>query len=322
MRDPVKLGSTGWLVLALVPVLVGSFALGEAEKVPALGPNASLHGKAVFPADDAWNQDISAAPVDPDSEKIIAGIGLDKPLHPDWGPSPNSGIPYVVVGGDQAKVPIKIVAALGESDPGPYPVPADAPVEGGRKSEGDRHVLVIDRDHWVLYELYRAFPQADGLAWTADSTAMFDLAHPKPRPAGWTSADAAGLPVFAGLVRYDEAVEQKVIPHAVRFTVRKTRRAYIAPARHFASRSNDANLPPMGMRVRLKASVDIGGYPPECQAVLTALKKYGMIVADNGGDWFVTGAPDPRWNEENLNMLKRIKGRDFEVVKIEGVVVR
>jgi hypothetical protein len=309
-------------LLLLATLLVTALAGAEADKQPALGANASLHGRAVFPPDDPWNKDISNAPVDPNSDKIIAGIGVDKPLHPDWGPSPDGGIPYVVVGGDQAKVPIKIVASPGESDPGPYPVPADAPVEGGSKSEGDRHVLVIDRDRWVLYELYRAFPQADGRSWTADSTAMFDLAHPKPRPAGWTSADAAGLPIFPGLVRYDEAVEQKVIPHAVRFTVRKTRRAYVPPARHFASRSNDADLPPMGMRVRLKASVEIGGYPPECQAVLTAMKKYGMILADNGSDWFVSGAPDPRWNDDNLNLLKRIKGRDFEVVRMEGVVVR
>jgi hypothetical protein len=312
---------TAKLVVPVVLVLPVLAALAAADgPQPDLGPNASLHAKPVFPADDPWNQDVSAADVDPRSDKIIASIGPSKPLHPDWGSKPSWGIPYIVVGGDQPKVPILFKGYGNESDPGPYPVPHDAPIEGGPESKGDRHVLVIDRDRWMLYELFHAFPEATG--WTADSAAIFDLSHPKPRPAGWTSADAAGLPIFPGLVRYDEVIEQKEIRHALRFTVTKSRHAYVPPARHFASRRTDEDLPPMGMRVRLKRDVDISAYPPECRVVLTALKKYGMIVADNGGDWFVSGAPDPRWNDDNLNALKKIKGKDFEVVKMEAMVTR
>jgi hypothetical protein len=291
--------------------------------VPDLGANASLHGKPVFPPDNPWNQDISSSAVDPNSDNLIASIGLNKPLHPDFGTTYNgqpSGIPYIVVDGKQAKVPITFKAYGDESDPGPYPVPSDAPIEGGAPSDGDRHVLVIDRDNWMLYELDRAFPTKTG--WNADCGAVFDLSKTKDRPAGWTSADAAGLPIFAGLVRYDEVMEQKAIHHALRFTVVKTRRAYVPPARHFASSKKDVNLPPMGMRVRLKASVDISKFPPECQVILAAMKKHGMIVADNGGDWFVSGAPDPRWNDEKLQALKSIHGRDFEVVKMEGIVAK
>ena len=181
-------------------------------------------------------------------------------------------------------------------------------------------MLVIDRDAWVLYELDRAF--SEGAGWRADCGAVFDLARPKPRPAGWTSADAAGLPIFPGLVRYDEVMEQKAINHALRFTVTRSRRAYVPPARHFASRRTEADLPPMGMRVRLKASADVSGFPADCRVILTALKKYGMIVADNGGDWFVSGAPDPRGDDKSLDALKRIKGRDFEVVRMEGMVTK
>jgi hypothetical protein len=296
-------------------------AAQETGKVK-LGPNASLGGKRVFPADNPWNQDISKAPVDPNSDRLIASIGANKPLHPDFGTvyqgAPN-GIPYVVVPGTQPKVPVRFEYA-DESDPGPYPIPPDAPIEGGPRSKGDRHVIVIDRDHWKLYELFSAYRQGNG--WKAGSGAIFDLNSNKLRPAGWTSADAAGLPIFPGLVRYDEVVEQKAIPHALRFTVARSRRAYVYPARHFASRRTDPDLPPMGMRVRLKADYDISGFPPECQVILTALKKYGMFVADNGGDWFLSGAPDPRWNDDNLHALKKVKGRDFEVVQMGKLVTR
>ncbi|HEY3417199.1 MAG TPA: hypothetical protein VGM23_09975 [Armatimonadota bacterium] len=289
----------------------------EAKQI-ALGANVSLQGKQVFPPDNPWNQDISKLPVDPNSAVLLAGIGLVKSLHPDFGTVWNNapmGIPYMVVSGTQARVPVTFEYA-GESDSGPYPIPPDAPIEGGAQSDGDRHILIIDRDNWKLYELWSAYPEEGGKRWKAGSGAIFDLKSNTQRPAGWTSADAAGLPVFPGLVRYDEVMEQKVITHAIRFTCRRTRRAYIPPARHFASRSTDPSLPPMGMRVRLKAGFDISGYPPADQVILTALKQYGMILADNGGDWFISGAPDPRWNDEELNFLKRVKGSDFEVVQM------
>ena len=291
-----------------------------------IGPNASLHGKALLPADDPWNQDISKAPVDPESEKILNFIGRNKPLHPDfgttWQGNPN-GIPYVVVTGTQPKVAVTFTDYGEESDPGPYPIPPDAPVEGGSGSDGDRHVLVLDRDNWRLYEMWRAFPVNGGKTWKAANGAVFDLKKKTPqRPAGWTSADAAGLPVLPGLVRFDEVVEQKEINHALRFTVRKSRRACVSPATHFASSSGDSSLPPMGMRVRLKADFDISGFPASVRIILTALKKYGMIVADNGGDWFISGAPDPRWNDEELQKIGGVKGGCFEVIRMDGLVTR
>jgi hypothetical protein len=250
-------------------------------------------------------------------------MGLGTSLHPDfgtvWNGAPN-GIPYVVVSGAQSRVQINFNAFGDESDPGPYPVPTDAPIEGGAGGDGDRHVIVIDRDNWKLYELYSAFPNGSG--WTAASGAVYDLNSNALRPAGWTSADAAGLPVFPGLVRYDEVFMLKQVTHALRFTASRTRRAYVAPARHFASSSTDPNLPPMGMRVRLKASVDISRFSPAMQVILRALKKYGMILADNGSNWFVSGAPDPRWSDDELNTLKGLKGSDFEVVKMGTVVTQ
>jgi hypothetical protein len=290
----------------------------------ALGPNVSLKGRRPFPADNPWNRDVSRDPVDPNSDAIVASIGLDKRLHPDFGTvwqGAPSGIPYVVVDSRQPRVPVRFEYA-DESDPGPYPIPPDAPIEGGPNAKGDRHVLVIERDSWKLYETFSSYPQDGGKTWKAGSGAVFDLNSNKLRPAGWTSADAAGLPVFPGLVRYDEVMEQQAIHHALRFTVTRSRRAYVPPATHFASRNTDANLPPMGMRVRLKNGVDISKFPPFAQVILTALKRYGMLVADNGGDWFLSGAPDPRWNDEQIATLKRIRGRDFEVVRMAGVVTR
>jgi hypothetical protein len=287
--------------------------------VPGLGPNASLHGRRPFPADNPWNQVIDDDPVDPNSARLIASIGANTGLHPDFGTTwegkPN-GIPYVVVAGPQTTVPVKFTAWPQESDPGPYPIPAHAPVEAG----ADAHVLVVDRDNWKLFELAVAKKRGNG--WAAACGAKFDLNSNRLRPAGWTSADAAGLPIFPGLVRYDEVVEEQEIRHALRFTVSRSRRAYVAPARHFASRRTSPNLPPMGMRVRLRSSFETASFPPRVQVILRALKLYGMFVADNGSDWYISGAPDPRWNDDELRTLNRVRGRDFEVVQMGQVVTR
>ncbi len=290
-----------------------------------LGIGGSLNGFRPFPEDNAWNRVITNAPVDPNSRTLIASIGLDKTLHPDfaagmWDGS-RIGIPYVVVGGDQPMVPLEIVAYPGESDPGPYPIPANAPIEGEPNARGDRHVIVLDRDNLKLYELFHSVRGFLGTAWQADSAAIFDLTEHPHRPDGWTSADAAGLPIFPGLVRYDEVVEQKEIRHALRFTVVRSRRAYTPPATHCASRNDSPNLPPMGMRVRLKGTFDVDGYPPQARVILTALKRYGMILADNGGDWFLSGAPDHRWDDEQLRTLKQIRGSDFEVIRMDEITV-
>jgi hypothetical protein len=296
---------------------------GSGGGTPGLGPNASLQGRRPFPADNPWNTDVSGEPVDPSSAALIAACG-DRGLHADfgtvWNGAPN-GIPYVVVAGTQARVPVTFDYA-DESDPGPYPVPPAAPIEGGPNGDGDRHILVIDRDAWKLYELYDAHPVNAGQSWTAGSGAVYDLNSNALRPAGWTSADAAGLPIFPGLVRYDEVVEQQAIRHALRFTCPVTRRAYVAPARHFASSRTDASLPPMGMRVRLRASFDVSGFSPGVQVILNAMKKYGMLLADNGSGWYVSGAPDPRWSDEELATLSRVRSTDFEVVRMGTIVTQ
>ena len=297
----------------------------DAQGVASLyGPAADLRKRKILPPNNPWNQPIDRAKVDTLSTMILRRIGNEKPLHPDFGTVyhgvPN-GIPYVVVPGSQPKVPVTFRYA-DESDPGPYPIPPDAPIEGGPKGQGDRHVLVVDRDNGKLYELFNARPEQGGKAWSASSGAIFDLDTNRDRPAGWTSADAAGLPVFPGLVRYDEIVGLGAVKHAFRFTVEKSRRAYISPARHFASKANDIDLAPMGLRARLKANVEIRQFPPQARAILQALKTYGMIMADNGGDWFLSGAPDPRWDDEDLATLKRVKVKDFEVVTMGEVVTR
>jgi hypothetical protein len=296
-----------------------------------LGAGADLHGSVSFPADNAWNTDISKAPVDPNSRKLINSIPIGNGLHPDFGSGTYAGayigIPYVVVPGSQPGVAIKFNLYGDESDAGPYPVPPDAPIEGqrpdGKKFGGDRHVIVIDRDSNRLYEMYRAFPQDDG-SWKAGSGAVFHLDSDNVRPTaepGWTSADAAGLPIFPGLVRYDEA-HSGTIPHALRFTVPASRKAYVPPANHWASDDTSPNLPPMGMRVRLKAKYAIPeSFSPETKAILRALKKYGMMVADNGSGWYISGAPDPRWDNDKLvGELSQVGRSNFEVVKMEGIV--
>ena len=274
-----------------------------------------LGGCAVFPSDNVWNMPVDTLSLDPNSATYVNTIGPASVLHPDFGTE--YGIPYTTTtAGTQPKVTIEWTHYGSESDPGPYPIPTAAPIEGGLGSDGDRHVLVVDRDACVLYELYRAFPQADG-HWHADSGAVFPLGSNALRTDGWTSADAAGLPILPGLVRYEEVAAGE-IRHAIRLTVPQTRRAYVWPARHFASSLTGAQYPPMGQRFRLKAAKNIFTFPPDVQVILTALKKYGMIIADNGTQWYITGAPDPRWNDDTLHTLQQIHGSDFEAVDESG----
>lgn len=280
----------------------------------------SLQGRRLFPADNPWNTDISNEPVDPNSDALIASIGNKTGLHPDFGTiwqGEPIGIPFTIVYGDQPLVPISFYYPE-ESDPGPYPIPPDVPIEGGPQSSGDRHLIILDWDNWLLYEVFDAYPVAGG--WEAGSGAIFDLNSNALRPPGWTSADAAGLPILPGLIRYEEVFEAEEITHAVRFTAAQTRRAYVYPARHFASSNTDPNVPPMGMRVRLKADYDISPFPKSIQIILKGLKKYGMMLADNGADWFISGVPDPRWNDEELSLLREVKGKNFEVVQMGEVV--
>ena len=278
-------------------------------------------GCQVLPADNPWNTVISNAPLDANSAgymAAIADLGGNQFLHADFGSFTGYGIPYVVVPSNQPLVPITFTAYGDESDPGPYPVPLDAPVEGGDDSDGDRHVLVVRQDECILYELYRAFQVDDG--WEADSGAVWDLGSNALRPEGWTSADAAGLPILPGLVRYDEA-EAGAINHAIRVTFSSTRRAYIHPATHWASSETDPDLPPMGLRLRLKASYDISGFSGHARVILEAMQRYGIIVADNGSNWFFTGAGDARWDDDDLNQLKDVPGSAFEVVDTGEPVV-
>ena len=294
-----------------------------AVNAPALarGPSgASPHEGAcpIFPASNPLNQDISRAPVDPSSARYIESIGGGIHLHADFGTPPSYGIPYAVVGPHQPKVPIRFPEYGAESNPGPYPIPPNAPV-GGAGEEGDRHVLVLQEGTCKLYELYAA--QRIGSGWDAGSGAVFNLRSNGLRPEGWTSADAAGLPIFPLLVRYSE-VHAGRIDHALRVTVQRTQRGYIHPATHFASNSSDPTLPPMGLRMRLKASFILAGYHGQALVVLRALKRYGVIVADNGSSWYITGAPDPRWNNEDLDQLKRVPGSAFEAVSTGPILHR
>jgi hypothetical protein len=266
----------------------------------------------MFPADNAWNQDVSQLPLHPRSAAMIAQIqadGLDN-LHPDFGENPNYGIPYVVVPASQPLVPITYTAYGDESDPGPFPIPLDAPVEGGGAG-GDRHVLVLRQGTCDLFELFVGIRSGSG--WNAASGARFDLTSNALRPDGWTSADAAGLPILPGLVRYDE-VAAGVIRHAIRVTFSETQRGYIAPATHFASDSTDPDRPPMGLRLRLKASYDVSQLTGQARVIAVAMQQYGLMVADNGSNWFFQGAPSPGWDDDDLNQLKDIPGTAFEVV--------
>ena len=290
-----------------IALLVGGRP-AEALRHPA-APRCSI-----FPASNVWNKRVDRLPVAVNSDAIIRSIGPDDKLHPDFGSGlwqgAPIGIPITVVRGKQAKVRVRFEYA-DESDRGQYPIPRNVKIEGGRDSDGDRHALILDRDSCRLYELFALYPEGNG--WRAGSGAIWNLRTNRLRPAGWTSADAAGLPILPGLARYDEVARGR-IDHALRFTVSRTRRAYVYPARHYASSSADATLPPMGLRLRLKASFRTAGYPRQARIVLEALKRYGMMVSDNGSDWFITGAPDPRWSNEQLRALKRVPGSAFEVV--------
>lgn len=280
-----------------------------------LGDFASLGGRRIFPADNAWNTDISNYPVHPNSANYIKNMNPANPIHPDFGTfweGQPIGQAYRVVPGNQTKVPVTFTYKS-ESDVGPYPFANDIPIEHGATSTGDRHVIAVDCDNGKLYETFNTFNTAGG--WKADSGAIFDMNSNALRPAGWTSADAAGLPIFPGLVRYDEVVERGEILHAIRFTVARTQNAYIPPARHAAGSTTDTNFPPMGLRVRLKASFDITPYPPHVQVILRALKRFGMILADNGTDWMIGGAHHPSWDDNELHAIKTVHGSDFEVVK-------
>jgi hypothetical protein len=288
------------------------------------GSAPSIDGCPVFPADNVWNHRVDTLPLDANSQAYVNNIGATAGLHPDfgsglWDGGP-IGIPFVSVAGTQPFVSIDFIWYGDESDPGPYPVPSNAPIEGGSASDGDRHVLVIDTGTCVLYELYYAWPQTDG-SWQAGSGAVFDLRSNDVRPAGWTSADAAGFAIMPGLVRYDE-VASGAVNHALRFTVPRTRNTYLWPARHLASSSTDPSRPAMGQRFRLKASFDISVFSPMNQVILTALKTYGMFVADNGSSWYLSGAPDERWDNDDLhNLQTRVHGSDFEAVDESSLMV-
>jgi hypothetical protein len=269
----------------------------------------------VFPANNPWNERIDTLPVAKNSAKYIAAIGLNAPVHPDFGTvydgAPN-GIPYTVVSGHQHRVRVQFQYAS-ESNKGLYPIPAGAPIEGGPSSTGDRHVIVVDRGTCTDYELYAAYPHDGGRYWTAGSGAIFNLRSNHLRPAGWTSADAAGLPILPGLARYNE-VAHGAIDHALRFTAPCTAPRYVYPARHEASTCTNSDAPPMGLRLRLKASVNISHLPYQARVVAQALKSYGLILADNGSPWFISGAPNQHWNNDTLHQLDQLIGSDFQVV--------
>ena len=308
----------GLLVAAAALALTG-WAAGFATA----GSGPTLAGCPIFPVDNVWNTPVDQLPVDGNSATYITTIGATKTFHPDFGAAVYDGgpigIPYDVVTGTQPRVSISFDYS-DESDPGPYPIPPNAQIEGGPNSTGDRHVLVLDRDNCVLYEMFSSYPQPNG-SWQAGSGAVFDLESHALRPRDWTSADAAGLPILPGLVRYDEVAAGE-IAHALRFTVPQSQKKYVWPARHYASSLTGSQYPPMGKRFRLKASFDVSTFSPEVQVILRALKKYGMILADNGSAWYISGAPDPRWNDDVLvTEFRRVKGSDFEAVDESSMII-
>jgi hypothetical protein len=274
-----------------------------------------ISGCQVLPADNPWNQRVDELPVPRDSARVIARIGISDHVHADFGTryagAPN-GIPYTVVGAHARRARVRFQYAS-ESDRGKYPLPRGVAIEGGPRSTGDRHVIVLDRSTCTDYELYAAQPHNGGRSWSAGSGAIFHLGSDRLRPAGWTSADAAGLPILPGLARYAEAAGG-AIDHALRFTAPCTGPRYVYPARHLAATCSGPDAPPMGLRVRLKASVDISHLPLQARIVARALKLYGLILADNGSPWYLSGAPSPHWNDDALHHLGQLSGRDFQVV--------
>ncbi len=335
-RSYERLSSDTSLVVGAVLALMALLCLLYSAPAPALGPFPSLGSCQVFPSppaslsprapslpnEAAWNQDISKAPRDPRSAAYISYIdahGGDH-LHPDFGSPRPYGFPFSVVGAGRRKLPIHYTAYGEESDPGPFPIPAGAPVEGGNHSDGDRHVLVVDRDACKLYELYRAtYVPRPRPHWNADAGVAWDLNSSALRPDSWTSADAAGLPIFPGLVRYDE-VAAGHLDHAIRVTVDSTRNAWVHPASHCAGDTSSASAPPMGLRLRLRAGYGLGHFSGTAKTIAVAMKHYGLIVADNGSNWYFSGSSDRRWGDENLDQLKRIPGRAFEVVKSAAAI--
>jgi hypothetical protein len=299
-----------WRYVMLVVALSGA--------IRAQGP--TIGSCPVFPANNIWNMPVDKLPVSPNSATYVNTIGATLPLHPDFGTvydgAPN-GIPYITVPGTQTKYPATFTYAS-ESDPGPYAIPLTAPIEGGSQGTGDRHVISVDTDNCILYEMWDSYPQA--ASWQAGSGAIFGLNSNTLRPSGWTSADAAGLPIFPGLVKYDEVLTGAIL-HAIRFTVPQTQQAFVWPARHYASSLTGAQYPPMGVRFRLKASFDISSFSATNQIILQALKTYGMMIADNGSSWYISGAPDSRWSDDDLHNLTSLSGSDFEVVDVSGMMV-
>lgn len=277
----------------------------------------------LFPADNIWNTRVDTLPIHARSNDYVNSIGRNTGLHPDfgsglWDGGP-IGIPFVVVPGTQPLANITFDYD-DESDLGPYPIPPDAAIEGGPNSDGDRHILIVQQGTCKLYEIFAAYPQSDG-SWAAGSGAVWELNSHALRPETWTSADAAGLPILPGLMRYDEAAAGE-IKHAIRFTADVMQRLYVWPARHYASSNTSPTVPPMGMRFRLKASFDVSPYPRDVQVILIALKRYGLILADNGSDWFISGAPDERWKDDELvSTLRNVKGSDFEAVDVSGLMI-
>ncbi|MGA1982173.1 MAG: hypothetical protein ABSG84_06845 [Acidobacteriaceae bacterium] len=305
--------TTSGLPLFAAILILGS-SIAAAQQPPAsTSSGPQIAGCPIFPADNVWNVPIDKLPIDPPSKAYIASIGADLGLHPDFGADPANGIPFTLT--DSHVKPSKVRFGYDtDSDPGTYPIPPNPPIEGGPNppEDGDRHILLVDKDHCMLIELY-AVKRLSDTTWEAGSGIKMDLNSDKLRPNGETSADAAGLPILPGLVRYDEVASGE-IRHALRFTVPKTLNGHIWPARHDASNIDDRRFPPMGLRFRLRADFDISGFSKTNQVILTALKRYGMFLADNGSAWFLSGAPDPRWNDDDLHNLLQVKGSDFEAV--------
>ena len=302
----MRIGLLAGLVAAIV--LIAADAWGS--------PHLSGAGRCpVFPQSSHWNRPVDHLPLDPNSDAIVNAIGRSAGAHADFGSGLYDGapigIPYRTVSPKTKRVPVSFQYA-DESDRGPYPIPPGVPVEGGRSSTGDRHVILVDKTRCRLYELYAAYPQAGGHSWRAGSGAIWNLRSNRMRPRGWTSADAAGLPIFPGLARPDEL--RHGIHHALRITVPRTRKAFIYPARHFASSDTSPDLPAMGQRLRLKSSFDITAFPAQARVILRALKRYGAIVADNGSPWYISGVPSAHWNNDDLHSLQRVPGSAWEVV--------